>query len=407
MFVLIVTFIACFAWAWLLWGQGNFWHIILPLPPQSKPAYWPSVAIIVPARNEAAMLPDTLPGLLTQDYPGPWRIVLVDDHSTDNTAQIAEDIAAKTGQSAWLQVVQPPPLPEGWSGKVHALHCGVQAAPEADFYLFTDADIYHRSASLGFLVTRAVFDQLDLHSLMVKLRCVSFWEKLLVPAFVYFFQMLYPFNWSNQPGMRVAAGAGGVMLVRRTALEEIGGLAAIKGALIDDCTLARAIKFRPSPQPPRTLITLVDHEVVSLRRYDTLASVWNMISRCAFTQLRHSWILLALSVFCLGVIFFAPLLLPLKGGLFALAGGTALTAMLYTYLPMVGFYQLNFMWAATLPLAALIYIGATIDSGLRYATGRGGQWKGRAQALPQTAPAPHPITPAPESVAEKVAAPHG
>lgn len=397
MFWLVITLIACFAWAWLLWGQGNFWHIILPQPPLVKPALWPSVAIIVPARNEAAMLPDTLPGLLAQDYPGRWQIILVDDHSTDNTGAIAAQIAAAKGAGDRLQVVQAPPLPEGWGGKVHAMHCGVQAAGAADYYLFTDADIYHRATSTGFLVTRSLFDQLDLHSLMVKLRCVSVWEKLLVPAFVYFFQMLYPFSWSNTPKMDVAAAAGGVMLVERNALEAIGGLAAIKSALIDDCALARAIKFRPSAEPPRTLITLVDHEVVSLRRYDSLGALWQMISRSAFNQLKYSWLMLILAELCLAIIFFAPFCLPFLDGLFALAGFVLLSAMLYSYLPMIGFYKINFLWAATLPFAALIYMGATLDSALRHAFGHKNNWRGQRFA-PQS-PAPQP--PAPQSTAGK------
>jgi hopene-associated glycosyltransferase HpnB len=385
MFELIATLVACCAWAYLLWGQGNFWHIILPQPPLAQPKYWPSVTIIVPARNEASMMPLTLPGLLGQDYPGDWQVIVVDDHSTDGTAQTAYKVATTRGQEALLQVIQPPPLPADWRGKVHAMHWGVQAAGASDYYLFTDADIFHQPSSLRFLVTRSLFDQLDLHSLMVKLRCESVWEKMLVPAFVYFFQMLYPFSWSNTPGMRIAAAAGGVMLVHRPALDAIGGLAAIKGALIDDCALARAIKFRPAPQPPRTLITLVDHEVVSLRAYNRLGSLWGMISRSAFTQLRYSYSLLLLSLLGLGLIFFSPILLPFMGGLYALAGFVILTAMLYSYLPMVSFYRINFLWAATLPLAALIYMGATIHSAWRYTMGTGGNWKGRNQA-PTTPP---------------------
>lgn len=381
MLLTVATVITCCAWAWLLYGQGHFWQLVLPRPPRILPPRWPDVAIIVPARNEASMLPHSLPGLLTQDYPGNWRVILVDDHSTDGTADAAFNLVA--GQEELerrLEIIQPPPLPEGWSGKVHALHWGLDAAGAAEYVLFTDADILHQPSSLRFLVARSLESQLDLHSLMVKLRCVSFWEKLLVPAFVYFFQMLYPFNWSNMPAMRVAAAAGGVMLVRAAALREIGGLAAIKNALIDDCALARAIKFRPAVHPPRILLTLVDREVVSLRAYDTLDSLWRMISRSAFTQLRYSWLLLAGTVVGLGVIFVFPLILPFLGSLYSLAGFVVLAAMFYSYLPMVGFYRLNFFWAATLPFAAMIYLGATLDSARCYAQGKGGLWKGRAQA---------------------------
>ncbi len=350
------------------------------LPNNREPAVWPDVAIIVPARNEADILPQSLPSLLKQDYPGRWKIILVDDHSTDNTAQIAYRIAQECGQEEKLQIFQPPALPAGWSGKVHAMHWGVQTAGAVDYALFTDADIFHQPSSLRFLVSRSVDSRLDLHSLMVKLRCQSLWEKLLIPAFVYFFQMLYPFDWSNHPAMRTAAAAGGVMLVNRNALESIGGMEAIKGALIDDCALARAIKFRPGADEPRIWLSLVDHAVVSLRAYDTLDTLWQMISRAAFTQLRYSWLLLLGTTLGMSLIFILPFFLPFMGGLYALTGFVLLAVMLYSYLPMVSFYRLNFLWAATLPAAALIYLGATLDSARRYALGKGGAWKGRTQA---------------------------
>jgi hopene-associated glycosyltransferase HpnB len=381
--LLIITIIACAAWAWLIYGQGQFWQLLLPQPPQQVPAHWPDVAIIVPARNEAAMLPHTLPALLAQDYPGRFGIILVDDHSTDNTAAVAHSVAlsaAVEGAGARLDIIQPPALPADWRGKVHAMHAGVLAAGEPDFILFTDADILHQPSSLRYLVARAIERQLDLHSLMVKLRCESFWEKLLIPAFVYFFQLLYPFAWSNRAGSRVAAAAGGVMLVRTSALQEIGGLTAIKTALIDDCALARALKFRPTAKPVRTLLTLVDHAVVSLRPYATLGDIWHMISRSAFTQLRYSWLLLAATGVMLGIVFVLPVLLPFMGGLYSLVGFVLTATMVYSYLPLVGFYRLPFYWAVTLPVAALLYLGATIDSARHHAAGHGGQWKGRAHS---------------------------
>ena len=400
----ILTVLCCFAWAWLLWGQGNFWHLVLPRPLPVQPAYWPEVAVIVPARDEAAMLPKTLPALLAQNYPGNWRIILVDDHSTDGTAACAQSLAAARGAVERLQILQPPALPAGWSGKVHAMHSGVQAAGPVDYILFTDADILHQPNSLRFLVARAMYDQLDLHSMMVKLHCESFWEKLLIPAYVYFFQMLYPFHWSNTPGMDVAGAAGGVMLVYRPALEAIGGLESIKGKIIDDCALARAIKFRPSPTPPRTLITLVKHEVVSLRQHDSLGDIWNMIARTAFTQLYHSWLLLPAAIAVLALIFLLPVYLPVEGHLYTIAGFVLLSGMLYSFLPMVDFYRINFLWASALPVAAVIYMGATIDSAFRHLLGRGGQWKGRVQA-PAAAnaaatTAPVPAAPSPAAPAQ-------
>lgn len=385
----ILTVLCCFAWTWLLWGQGNFWHLVLPRPLPVQPAYWPEVAIIVPARDEAAMLPKTLPSLLAQNYPGNWRILVVDDHSTDGTAASAQSLAAARGAVDRLQIIQPPTLPAGWSGKVHAMHCGVQAAGSVEYILFTDADILHQPNSLRFLVARAMYDQLDLHSMMVKLHCRSIWEKLLIPAYVYFFQMLYPFHWSNTPGMQVAAAAGGVMLVYRPALEAIGGLESIKGKIIDDCALARAIKFRPNVTPPRTLITLVHHEVVSLREYSSLMEIWRMVARTAFTQLYHSWLLLIAAIATLALVFLLPLYLPALGHLYTLTGFVLLSGMLYSYLPLISFYRINFLWAAALPIAAMIFMGATVDSAFRYAFGRGGQWKGRAQAhLPPTVSPP-------------------
>ena len=376
-----LTLACCASWVWLLQWHGNFWHILLPRAPRSAPESWPEVAIIVPARDETEVLPRSLPGLLAQDYPGAWRIILVDDHSGDGTAAAATAIAAAAGMSGRLTVTQPPALPAGWSGKVHAMDWGVrQAGDAAAYYLFTDADILHAPHSLRLLMARSLADRVDLHSLMVKLRCRSFWEKLLVPAFVYFFQMLYPFTWSNAPGSRVAAAAGGTMLVRRAALEEAGGLAAIRGAIIDDCALARAIKFRASREPPRTLLTLTTAEARSLRRYETLDSLWRMISRSAFTQLRYSWLLLALTVLGLFVVFIMPLLLLFAGGPWMIGGLAAIVLMLYSYMPMVQFYGLNFMYSATLPLAAALYLLATLDSARLYAMGRGGAWKGRVQA---------------------------
>jgi hopene-associated glycosyltransferase HpnB len=370
--------ICFFAWIWLIYGQGNFWRLTLPMPPRLQPSVWPNVAIIVPARNEAEILPQTLPSLLAQDYAGGYRVILVDDQSSDGTAAWVAGLAAT--QPERLQLIEAPSLPRGWSGKLHALQTGLQQSDWADYVLFTDADIHHTPSSLRFLVARALESDLDLHSQMVRLRCESLWEKLLIPAFVYFFAMLYPFNWCNDPQRKTAAAAGGVMLMKRQALQEIGGLDSIRGALIDDCALARAIKSRRSARPPRILLTLAEHGVTSVRPYDTLTSLWQMIRRSAFTQLRYSYLLLGLTLLAMTTIFILPPIFVFSSGLVALSGWIALAAMIISYAPIVKFYRLFPLWVVTLPLAAIIFLGATLDSARHYAQGRGGQWKGRVQA---------------------------
>lgn len=381
--MLFIAFIAVLSWVWLYLARGRFWQIMLPQPVETQPTSWPSVAIIVPARDEAAVLPQTLPALLALDYPGAWQVILVDDNSRDATATVASRIATAHGDR--LRVVLAPALPSGWAGKVHAMQAGLEAAPAVDYILFTDADILHRPGSLRYLVARAVEDKLDLHSLMVKLHCKTFWEKLLIPAFVYFFQMLYPFTWSNNPKSHTAAAAGGVMLVRAQALHDIGGMTAIKGAIIDDCALAHAIKWGHQNEPgARTLLSLVNHEVTSLRVYNNLGDLWHMISRSAYTQLKYSPLLLAGAVLGMSLLFLFPVLFLLSGSVICtLMGGVIMVAMIYSYLPMVEFYRLNIFWAATLPLAALIYVGATLDSAWQDWMGRGGRWKNRVQTLEQ------------------------
>ncbi len=382
---MLMTMVACgtaLAWAWLLFGHGNYWHIVLGHMPNSQPIEWPDVAIVVPARDEAAMLPQTLPALLAMDYPGNFRIILVDDNSSDATTDIAMQLAAEQPKGR-LQVVVTTTLPQGWSGKVNAMQTGFEAAGNCKYVMFTDADILHQPTSLRHLVARSEERNLDLHSWMVKLHCGNFWEKLLVPAYVYFFQMLYPFVWSNDGKRRTAAAAGGVMLVRTEALKAIGGLESIKGEIIDDCALARAIKFRAlsmPERPARTLLSLVDHEAVSLRVYNSLGELWRLIRRAAYTQLRYSPVLLIGAFLGLVLLFIAPIVLAMAGGIYALTGWLVLVAMIYSYLPMIEFYRRNVLWGATLPLAALIYAGAMFDSARLYVLGKGGQWKGRAQA---------------------------
>ena len=374
MLLLTLSTLTLLAWLYLTFLHGRFWQPLVDFSAE-PPKAWPSVTIIVPARNEAESLPRSLPSWLKQDYPGEWRVVLVDDHSTDGTGALAQDIATKSGKSDKLQILNAPDLPKGWSGKVAAQHhCVSQSS--SDYILFTDADIEHPPHSLKRLMARSLKDQLDLNSLMVRLNCQSFAEKLLIPAFVFFFALLYPFRRANDPTSRVAAAAGGVMLVNRAKLEGIGGMARIKNALIDDCALARAIKDNKG----RIRLTLA-RDVLSLRPYPTIGDVWDMIARTAFTQLHYSPLLLAGSVLGLALLFFVPVVVPLVGTpAAALTSLTAWLVMAGIYWPLVAFYRLPVWWALLLPAAALIYILATLDSARRYWQGKGGQWKGRSQA---------------------------
>jgi hopene-associated glycosyltransferase HpnB len=367
-------------WVYLAVMHGRFWRILIA-EPSIEPESWPSVDIIVPARNEADILPRSLASLLAQDYAGSWRVVLVDDHSTDGTSEAAKHIAAQKNKSDKIDIVAAPDLPKSWSGKVAAMQAGVKQS-DADYILFTDADIEHPAHSLNTIVARAVEKKLDLTSLMVKLRCRDLSEQLLIPAFVFFFAMLYPFERANDDDSDVAAAAGGVMLVRRKALDHIGGLASIKSAIIDDCSLAKNIKrFGGEEQTAGKIELTLSPDVCSLRAYTDVGSVWKMIARSAFTQLRYSPWLLAGTVFGMGLLFLAPLILPLVSGSFATAAGLAASIlMILIYIPMVRFYNLSPVWALTLPAAAMVYIGATIDSARLYWLGKGGQWKGRTQA---------------------------
>ena len=374
MLIALLASLSLLGWLTLALFNGRFWIPLLDAP-APEPKEWPDVDIIVPARNEADVLPQTLPSLLAQDYPGRWRILLIDDHSTDGTRDIALCLANEGNHSHILSVIAAPDLPQGWSGKVASMQAGVKEST-AEYILFTDADIAHPPHSLRRLVARALADKLDLNSLMVKLHCQSLAEKLLIPAFVFFFAMLYPFRRANNPRSRIAAAAGGVMLVKKQALEKCGGLERIKSALIDDCALARAIK--DSGGNIRLTLT---RDVLSLRPYPTFASIERMIARSAFTQLHYSYLLLLGTVIGLGLLFFAPWLAFLMGEpSAAIIGLAALFSMFVLYIPSVRFYGLSWIWSLTLPLAAAVYMVATLDSAFRYLRGKGGQWKGRAQA---------------------------
>ncbi|CAG9168540.1 hypothetical protein LMG23992_01180 [Cupriavidus laharis] len=364
-------------WCVLLFGRAGFWRVRKPAPAPA-PGTWPEVVAIIPARNEAEVIGRCVAGVLGQRYPGKLSLVVVDDHSHDGTAEMATSAAAGTVRPEALAVVPARDLPAGWSGKVWAQSEGLAAAdrvaPDASYVWLTDADIWHGPGVLAGLVARAVHERRDLVSLMVRLRCASAWERLIVPAFVFFFAKLYPFERVRDPRSAVAAAAGGCMLASRAALSRIGGFAAIRGELIDDCSLAAKIK----PGGPICL-DLAD-DSVSLRPYDDWRSLWNMIARSAYTQLRYSPVLLAGTAAAMTLTYLAPPLLALGGGARLWPAWLAWAAMTLAYLPMLREYRQPAWLAPLLPLTALFYLGATLDSARRYWLRRGGQWKGRSQA---------------------------
>lgn len=359
-------------WAYLLLGRGFFWSTILA-DPAPEPVHYPRVVAVIPARNEAEGVGKCVTSLLDQDYPGDFAIVLVDDHSNDGTADVAREAAR--GREDRLTIVAARSLPGGWTGKLWALSEGVrQVASSPDLYLFTDADIAHHPTNLRELVARLEVEQRDMVSLMVKLHCESFAEKFLIPPFIFFFALLYPFSWSNNPAKATAAAAGGCVLLRRSAYERIGGYAAIKGELIDDCALAAAVK-----KSGGSIWLGLTQGTESLRLYPDIADIWNMVARTAYTQLHYSPLLLAGTVLGLVLTYLAPILLLFAGGAAALLGLVAWVIMAGCYAPMLRFYGRSLLWAPLLPAAASVYLGATIASAWRHWRGRGGQWKGRVQ----------------------------
>jgi hopene-associated glycosyltransferase HpnB len=390
---------AAVAWVYLVAAHGGFWRTSQRLPRvAAEPRAWPDVVAVVPARNEAAMLPVTLPTLLGQDYPGALTVLVVDDGSTDGTGDAAARIAGSARGHRAPRVIPgvPPPAGERWAGKVWAMAQGLSAAGASDYVLFTDADIaWETPDTLRRLVVAAEGDDRDLVSQMALLRAAAGWERVVVPAFVYFFAQLYPFRQVNRPGSRTAAAAGGCMLVRREVLDKAGGLTPIRGALIDDVALGRLIKS----QRGRTWLGL-SRQVVSVRPYPGLASLWQMVARSAYTQLRYSPAVLAGTL--AGLLFLYAL--PPAGaiaGLAALLTGNGLTGsgltgsgagpaalacgaglagwalMSMSFVPMLRLYRLSPLRAPGLPLIALLYGAMTADSARRHYAGRGAEWRGR------------------------------
>ena len=332
---------------------------------------WPTVVAVVPARDEAEVIAESIASLAAQDYPGDFRIILVDDSSSDGTAEIARTVGSER-----LQVVTGAQLAAGWTGKLWAVSQGIAAAGDApDYLLLTDADIAHAPDSVRSLVTRAVADDRVLVSLMARLRCESLAERALIPAFVWFFQMLYPFATVNRRGRGLGAAAGGVMLVQRRALAAAGGIAAVRSALIDDCAFGALMK-----QQGAVWLGLTDR-AVSIRRYDTWGSVAAMISRSAYAQLRYSPWLLAGTTLGLALTYLAPPVLAIfaRGAAhYAALAAWAIMALLFQ--PMLQFYRRSPLWGPALPLIATFYAGCTLLSAWQHGRGRGGLWKGRVQA---------------------------
>ncbi len=372
------------AWVWLLLGQGFFWRTDVRLPDRRDPERWPTVAVVVPARDEAAVLPDSLPSLLGQKYPGRAEVFLVDDGSTDGTGALARQLAAARGGLP-LTVSAPGEPEPGWTGKLWAVRHGIALAQERiapEYLLLTDADIAHDPGSLRELVAAARSAGLDLVSQMARLRAVTFWERLIVPAFVYFFGQLYPFRWVNRPGARTAAAAGGCVLLRREAAEQAGIPDAIRHAVIDDVTLARAVK-----RSGGTIWLGLADRVDSVRPYPRPAELWRMVSRSAYAQLRHQPLLLLGTVLGLALVYLVPPV-ALAAGLadgdtvVATLGGAAWAVMCGTYLPMLRYYGQPPWAAPLLPFTALLYLLMTVDSAVQHYRGRGAAWKGRTYPAP-------------------------
>ena len=375
MLPLVIAAIPVLIWVYLLLGRGQFWRVA---PPRAVvlPAAGRRVVVVVPARNEAAVIGSTVTSLARQSFNGVIHLIVIDDDSTDGTAEVAVAAARAAGASPRLTLLHSVALPVGWTGKLWALSQGVAAAAELDpdYFLFTDADTCHGSTSVASLVADAEAHDLDLVSRMVKLSTASFAERLLIPAFVFFFFKLYPPAWVAAPERKLAAAAGGCMLIRPQALARAGGVQAIRSQIIDDCALARAVKASGG----RISLELAA-DTRSLRGYASATEIGAMISRTAFAQLRHSYLLLAATLLGLFLTYLLPGLLLAADPPRVYWGLAAVLLMSFCYLPMVRFYGLSPLWSLCLPVIALFYAGAVIHSAVQYARGSGGRWKGRVQ----------------------------
>lgn len=362
------------AWTYLVFARGGFWRMSAKAFLSDATATHARVAVVIPARDEAEFIGRSVTSILQQDHPGPLHILVVDDHSADRTSAAAIEAADAAGKRDSLSVITSAPLPAGWTGKLWAVHQGVVRSAELrpQYIWLTDADVVHGQTTLRDLIGKAR-EGFDLVSLMVKLRCESWAERAFLPAFVFFFFKLYPPAWIADHKRKSAGAAGGCMLVKVEALDSIGGIASIRGELIDDCALARKIKRKGG------VWLGLSHESRSLRSYPTWRDVAKMISRTAFTQLKHSTVLLFGTLLGLIVTYLAAPVLLFTGGWAALLGLIAWTLMTAAYLPVGRFYRQPVISALSLPLVAAFYATATAYSAVQYWTGKGGEWKGRVQ----------------------------
>jgi len=397
--MLLIAWLSLVIWLVLFFARGGFWRAV-PAPALSattlhavgnaeiaRRGAWPALVAVVPARNEVDVIGRAVGSLLKQDYAGAFHVIVVDDHSTAGSADAAQAAARELGLEDRLTVLTAAPLPSGWSGKVWAQSQGIGAVDSlglpADFLFLTDADIHHPADAASQLVARAILEDRDLVSLMVRLRCDSTWEKALIPAFVFFFAKLYPFAWVNDVKKPTAGAAGGCMMVRRSALVEAGGIESIRGELIDDCSLAARLKHRNGGNHTRPIRLDLAERSESLRPYEDWRDVWNMIARTAFTQLRYSPLLLAGTLVGMLLIYIVPPVFALGFGARAWPACAAWALMCIAYAPMLRYYRRSLLWAPALPVVALFYVSATIGSAVRYWRGKGGQWKARVQAPTQ------------------------
>jgi hopene-associated glycosyltransferase HpnB len=364
--MLVLACLSLAIWLYLIFARGGFWLAQEREKDGPPPKIWPEVVAVIPARDEAESITTTVASLRAQDYPGALRIVVVDDESSDGTAALA--------RAAGAEVVSGAPTPPGWAGKLWAVSQGIASAGGGPRYLLlTDADIAYAPGALAGLVSRAEAEGLLLNSLMARLACETFPERFAIPAFILFFQMLYPFAWASDRARKVAAAAGGCMLVRRDALESAGGIAAIRGALIDDCALARLMKARG---PIRLSLA---ERVTSLRRYEDFREIRRMIVRSAYAQLNYSPLLLAFTVAAMAVVFLVPVAAVFAHGAARAAGLAAWVLMATAFQPTLRDFRRSPAWGFALPAIAALYTAYTLESRFASAQGRGGLWKGRYQ----------------------------
>jgi hopene-associated glycosyltransferase HpnB len=378
---ILIAVLALAIWLYLIVGRGFYWlagerdDLAEPAPPTA----WPRVTAVIPARDEAESIGTTIASLLGQAYPGSFSVVLVDDESRDGTADAAHAAAGRAGGSERLTVLAGQPLPTGWTGKLWAVSQGVAHATAGgdapDYLLLTDADITYAPETLARLVARAEQGGYVLTSLMAKLRCDSLAERAFVPAFIYFFQMLYPFAWVNRPDHAMAGAAGGCMLVRPQALASAGGIAAIRGKLIDDCALGAAMKARGA------IWVGLTERVTSARPYDRVEDIRRMVARSAYAQLGYSPLMLVGCLIGMALTYLAaPVLAVFAGGPAQALAAAAFALIFVSYQPILRFYGRSPWWGLALPLIALAYMAFTLDSAYQHGRGRGGLWKGRVQA---------------------------